>query len=103
MDVAFYNRKIEKEFLSFEMPTSTKIYKIINLLKIFGNRLGMPYSKQLTRNLFELRIRGQQEIRIFYCFYQKQAVIIHFFIKKSQRTPKNEIDLATKRVRNLCS
>ena len=101
MDVTFYNQKIEKELLSFKMPVSAKIYRIINLLRIYGNQLGMPYSKQIVRNLLELRVRGQQEIRIFYCFHQKQAVIIHYFIKNSQKTPKKELSLALKRVRNL--
>jgi len=58
----------------------------------------MPYSKQILRKLYELRIRGQQEVRIFYCFHQGQAVILHSFIKKTQKTPRKEIKIALNRI-----
>lgn len=63
----------------------------------------MPYSKQILTNLFELRIRGQQETRIFYCFHQSRAVVVHIFIKKSQKTPKKEIETALARISVLTS
>lgn len=61
----------------------------------------MPYSKKLLSNLYELRVRGQQEVRIFYCFHQDQAIIVHAFIKKSQKTPTKEIETALKRIEQL--
>lgn len=97
MNVVFFNSKIKDSLYSLEKPLSSKSSKQIRLLETFGNRLGMPYSKQISRNLFELRVRGKQEIRIFYCFYQNQAVILHFFIKKSQKTPTREIETVLKR------
>ena len=58
----------------------------------------MPYSKKLLTNLYELRVRGRQKVRIFYCFYQNQAIIVHAFIKKSQKTPQKEIKTALNRI-----
>lgn len=98
MIVIFFNPQVKDNLFSLEKPSSTKSAKQIRLLETFGNRLGMPYSKQISRNLFELRVRGKQEIRIFYCFHQNQAVILHFFIKKSQKTPRKEIEIALSRI-----
>ncbi len=101
MEVIFFHPKIHDYLLSLEKSSSVKAFKHLKLLETFGNKLGMPYSKRILYNLYELRIRGQQEIRIFYCFRQSQAVIVHAFIKKSQKTPQNEINTALKRISSL--
>ena len=101
MDVIFYNPKIEKELLALEKLSVSKLTRLTDLLERFGQKLGMPYSKQIHTNLYELRIRGKQEIRVFYCYYQKQACIVHYFIKKTQKTPRKEIETALKRVESL--
>lgn len=92
MDVIYFNKQVEKDL--YLLP---KASRLIKLLETFGNRLGMPYSKPIDTNLFELRARGQQEIRILYCFYKGQAVLLHWFIKKTQKTPQKEISTALKR------
>jgi phage-related protein len=98
MEVIFFNSKISDYLQSLEQSTSTKASRLITLLETFGNKLGMPYSKKILHNLYELRIRGQQEVRIFYCFHQGQAVIVHAFVKKSQKTPLKEIETALLRI-----
>jgi len=55
------------------------------------NKLTMPHSKQMPGNLFELRMRGHQEVRIFYCFHKGTICLLHGFIKKSQKTPGKEL------------
>lgn len=98
MDVIFFNPKVEEFLLSLDKDSSNKSYRHIKLLKTFGNQLRMPYSKQISNNLYELRVRGRQEVRLLYFFYQNQAMIIHIFIKKSQKTPQREITLALNRI-----
>lgn len=98
MDVIFLNAKVKADLLSLDKPSISKSLKLIQLLKMFGGRLRMPYSKKILHNLYELRARGSQEVRIFYCFHQNQAIIVHFFIKKSQKTPKKEIETALARI-----
>jgi len=83
--------------ISLGEPTSSKAFRYISLLEAFGHTLSMPYSKKITTHLYELRIRGQQELRILYCFHNNQAIILHTFIKKSQKTPSKEIKTAVKR------
>ncbi|OGE33910.1 hypothetical protein A3J19_01725 [Candidatus Daviesbacteria bacterium RIFCSPLOWO2_02_FULL_41_8] len=98
MNVVFLDVKTKTYLLSLEQSSSNKAFRLIKLLVTFGNMIGMPYSKKLLSNLYELRVRGQQEVRIFYFFYQNQAVIVHAFIKKSQKTPQKEIEIALARI-----
>ena len=86
MKTSFFNSTIHDYLLSLEKPTYSKVLKQIKLLEEFGHQLSMPYSKPVSHNLYELRIRGRQEIRIFYCFYNNQIYLLHAFAKKN---PKN--------------
>lgn len=61
----------------------------------------MPQAKKLDQNLFELRIKGLLEVRLLYCFYQREAVILHGFKKKSQKTPRKELLTVQKRMQTL--
>ena len=69
MNVVFLDVKTKTYLLSLEQSSSNKAFRLIKLLVTFGNMIGMPYSKKLLSNLYELRVRGQQEVRIFYFFY----------------------------------
>lgn len=66
------------------------------LLEEFGNDLRIPYSNSLGNGIFELRsILGNDITRILYFFIDgNSAVLTNGFTKKTQKTPKNEIDKA---------
>lgn len=93
--------QVEKFIDSLEKRTKNKILRTYDLLKKFGYTLSMPHSKRIGTNLFELRIRGQQEVRIFYSYKNGTAVLVHGFVKKTQKTPSREIDYAIKVFRTL--
>lgn len=101
MQVSFFNSAIHDYLLSLEKKTYSKILRQIKLLELLGHKLSMPYSKPISSNLFELRVRSKQEVRIFYCFYNNRIYLLHAFIKKTQKTPRREIDIAQKRIRHL--
>lgn len=92
---------VQKFVRGLEKPTISKFIKLTNLLEKFGNQLSMPYSKKIFSRLFELRIRGQQEVRIFYTFYQDYAILFHGFVKKTQKTPQREIEKAINKLKSL--
>lgn len=94
--------KIVKEFIkSLDSQTISKLSSDINLLEKHGSLLRMPYSKKLTKNLYELRTRGKQEVRIIYGFIDKEIYLLHSFLKKTQQTPIREIETANKRFKGL--
>lgn len=86
--------KVDSFIRSLDKVPLGKVTKTIDLLEEFGNKLGMPHSKYISSNLYELRTRGQQEIRIFYCFGNNNAYLLHGFIKKSTKIPIREIEQA---------
>jgi phage-related protein len=97
----FINSDIEKYLLSLDSSTISKTIRIIELLEKYEYKLGMPYTKQIQKNLYELRIQGRQNIRLFYCFHQNKIVFVHAFIKKTNKTPSKEINTAIKRIKSL--
>lgn len=75
-----------------------KAVKEIQILSEYGNRLREPYSKHIQDGIFELRIKFASDIsRIFYFFFDGDKIILtNGFIKKTQKTPKEEIEKAIK-------
>ena len=101
MEVAFFDEVIEIFLTKLEKPTIAKVLRTVDLLERFGNQLGMPHSKSIGGRLFELRIRGKQEIRLIYAFSKSRAIILHGFVKKSQRIPQKELIIAQQKLLSL--
>lgn len=90
------------EFIKNQQPQAiAKIVHLIDLLEIHGNLLGMPHTKRLEPNLYELRVRGKEEIRIIYGFVGKTIYLLSGFKKQKQKTPKKEIKTARARLESL--
>ena len=92
---------VKNDIRSFEKATISKIGHLLDLLRYKGPFLLAPYSKKMANNLFELRIRGFQEVRIFYTFKHDSVHVLHVFQKKSQKTPIKEIKTAEERLKHL--
>lgn len=63
------------------------------------HRLEAPHGKSLGGGLWEIRaITESGKVRVFYCFVGKEyIVLLHAILKKTQKTPKKDLDLARKR------
>ena len=71
----------------------------IDFLAEIGNRVREPLSKSLGGGLFELRVKAS---RIFYCFKPGGVIVLlHGFIKKGQKTPRREMEMAQKRMEEV--
>jgi len=97
MNARLLDTELETFIHSLESGTIAKVLRVIELLEMFGNRLGMPHSKSVGYGLFELRIRGIQEVRIFYAFTGGEAVLLHGYVKKSRRAPLKELQTARRK------
>ncbi|MBP9836263.1 MAG: type II toxin-antitoxin system RelE/ParE family toxin [Candidatus Pacebacteria bacterium] len=82
---------VETFLESLNAKEIAKVIRTVELLEEFGNDLGMPHSRHMSDGLLELRIRGTREVRIFYYFHKKQAILLHACIKKSQKTLDKEL------------
>ncbi len=97
----FYHDDVKAFVKKLQKPTQPKVLRAIELLEQYGRTLSMPHTKRITNILYELRIRGTQEVRIFYIIQADTAILIHIFLKKTQKTPQREIETAQNRFRLL--
>ena len=68
----------------------------------FGWPLGMPLVRKMESDLWEVRVRLEDRIaRIFFTLEQDIMVLLHGFIKKTQKTPEGDLKLARSRKRQL--
>ena len=83
---------------SLDPKMRAKVFKSIDLLRVNGSMLREPFSKPIRDGIFELRARQGSDIsRVLYFFViGNTAVLTNGFVKKTQKTPSNEIELAKK-------
>lgn len=63
----------------------------------------MPHTRAMGQGLFELRINGAEGIaRVFYCTLPgRRIVMLHQFVKKSEKTPRRELEIAKRRMKEV--
>lgn len=101
MKIIFHHQDINKFIESLENNTISKVLRVFDLLLKYGCYLGMPHSKKIHNQLFELRIRGKQEVRFLYTFMNDKVIILHAFLKKSNKIPRKDLSIAEKRRMDL--
>lgn len=98
--LSFFNARVQAEIEAWPAGIRASFARIVELMEEVGPNLGMPRTRALGDGLFEIRAKGAEGIgRAFFCaLIGRRIVILHGFIKKSQCTPKKEIEIAMKRL-----
>lgn len=101
--VTYYNEKVEKEIFSWVDKLLAKYLRIIEMIESHGPDLGLPSTRAMGNGLFEIRAESHQGIgRAFFCtLINKEIVILHSFIKKTEKTPHKELEKARKRMEEI--
>ncbi|MBU3594927.1 type II toxin-antitoxin system RelE/ParE family toxin [Polynucleobacter sp. 86C-FISCH] len=97
------NTDVDKELETLPSDIRSRIVRVCNLLEAFGPRqVGMPHIKSLGDKLWEIRASGRDGIArgIYIYATGKRIVLLHAFIKKSQKTPPQAILTATQRAKS---
>lgn len=90
--------KVVKEFFKgLQKNTQAKTFRYIDLLEEHGPHLGMPYSKKIRKDIFELRVSSRQNVRILYTFSRGEIYLLHAFKKQTNKIPKREIKITEER------
>lgn len=102
----FSGRQIITDFIdSFSNKIVDKIRSDIRLLKQYGlSLLSTSKIKKITGspNLYELRIKTSVQIRLFFVFVSPNIfLIVHGFVKKTNKIPAKEINLALGRIKEF--
>jgi phage-related protein len=96
-------RKPVREWI-LELPEAGRHSVGKDIQKVeFGWPLGLPYCAPLGRGLWEVRsdLGSNRIARVIFCMGGGHMILVHGFIKTTQRTPRADIDLALKRKREV--
>ena len=103
IEVIFYcsdngNEPVREWLLSLD-PIDRKTIGEDIMVAEFGWPIGMPVVKNLEKGLWEIRsnISDGKISRVIFTVQDKKMVLLHGFVKKTQKTPKHDLDLARKR------
>ncbi len=83
---------------TLDEKTKAKLIWTFQLLETNGIEVGMPYIKPLEDKLYEVRAEvNRNAIRVIYFLYtERRFILLHGFHKKTQKTPKKELEKAKK-------
>ncbi len=99
----YYNKRVYEQVYALPDGILGSYISIADMMEIKGPNIGMPHTKAMGEKLFEIRASGKEGIaRIFYCTIKQQEIwVLHSFIKKTQETPKKELKIARKRLKEV--
>ena len=98
------NETVDEELESIPADMRAKFVRIAGLIESLGlEKVGHPHVKHLEGPLWEIRMTGKTGISraIYVTATGRRVVVVRVFIKKTQRTPRREIDLALARVKEI--
>ncbi len=98
-EIVYYNENVQRILNAWPVSIRAVYARITERISVFGPNLGMPFTRALGNGLFEIRAKGKEGIgRAFFCTVVGQKVVVlHVYIKKSEKTPLKELELARKR------
>ena len=101
--IEYFNSDVEDKILGLPDGLLARYLRLTDLMLEFGANLGLPHTKSIMKGLFELRIKSKEGIaRVFFCtIVNRRIVMLHVIIKKSQKIPKKEINVALKRMKEI--
>jgi phage-related protein len=102
-EIVYYNEAVRLWVDSLPVGIRAYYARITGEMRQHGPNLGMPYTRAMGDELFEIRAKGKEGIaRIFYCtVLQGKIIILHGFVKKTDKTPKRELATARRRLREV--
>ena len=102
-EIQYYSETVRQDIAAWPVGIRAMYARITERMQVFGPHLGMPFTRPLGDGLFEVRARGKEGIgRAFFCTAVGHIILIlHAFIKKSQQTPRRDLELARRRQREV--
>jgi phage-related protein len=104
--VEVLNDLVEAELLSLPKDMQARFLRITELLESFGpQQVGMPHVRPLGEKLWEMRFGGKAGIgrAIYTAVAGRRLIVLHAFVKKTQKTPRSAMTLALERLKELGS
>jgi len=101
--IGYYNEAVQADVLALPSTLLARYVVLTQRMQQYGANLGEPHTKALGDGLFELRLKGANGIaRVCYCTLSKQRIVmLHCFVKKSQKTPVADLRIAQARLKEV--
>lgn len=102
-EILYYDDNVQKLINDWPVGIRAFYARVTERMVIFGPNLGMPFTRNMGNGLFEIRAKGKEGIgRAFFCtVLERRIVILHVYIKKTQKTPQKEIEIARRRMADV--
>lgn len=102
--IVFLDDVVQAELDALPRDFRASFERIVGLIQTFGlERVHEPYIKHLEDSLWEMRLRGREGIAraIHVTAIGRRVVVVRVFTKKTQKTPRREIELARQRAKEV--
>lgn len=102
--VEFLDGRVRDELAALPRDIRTRFERIVSLIQTHGlERVREPYVKHLEGPVWEMRMKGKDGIAraAYVTATGKRVVVVHVFGKKTQKTPRHDIEIALKRAKEV--
>lgn len=101
--IIYYSQEVQEDIMKLPVTLQARYISLTDRMIEYGPNLGLPHTDSFGGGLFELRLKGVEGIaRVFFCVMVEQEIImLHSFIKKSQKTPVKELKIAKQRMKEI--
>ena len=102
--VEFLDARVRAEIDALPNDMQTKFLRIVELIEAFGlERMREPHVKHLEGRLWEMRMTGRDGISraIYVAALGRRVVVLRAFLKKTQKTPRSELEIARQRAKEV--
>ncbi len=101
--ITYYSESVQDEILALPDTLAARYVVLTRRMVALGPNLGEPHTKAFGEGLFELRLKGAEGIaRVFFCtLVGRRIVMLHSFIKKTNKTPQREVEIAESRLKEI--
>jgi phage-related protein len=97
----YHDERLQVAVLALPAGLLARYLHLTDRMVQHGPDLGMPHTRAMGSGLFEMRLKSQEGIgRVFYCTLAKRKIVmLHQFVKKTDKTPPKELAVARKRLK----
>lgn len=99
--IEYFSEQVQDDIFDLPDTLAARYVVLTRRMVAVGPNLGEPHTKAFGSGLFELRLKGAEGIaRVFFCtLIGRRIVMLHSFVKKSEKTPTKELELAESRLK----
>jgi phage-related protein len=98
--ITYFTESVQDEILAMPAGFLGRYLRYSDRMEVLGPDLGLPHTRAMGEGLFELQLKAAEGIaRVFYCtLLGRKIVVLHQFIKKTDKTPHRELETARRRM-----